>query len=288
MLGAIPYRTFPTISLGPFNVRTFGLMVGVGVIVGAVIAGRYAERFGLEREQTYLLAVVLVVAGVVGSRLTWDVTHWDEIDGPLDLIAVWKGGLQFTGGFIAAIAAGYPWFRRWDRLTRWRMIDAYALGLTAGLALGRVGCTAVGEHFGGRSDFFLAVRYNRTPFPGDLREPLLGEGTANAVPVTEGLTFHQTAIYELLYLLVLFAVLYVVLHRRPAPPAGTGMGVFCAFYAVARGLSDFLRVNDERTLGLTGAQWLAVALVPTAIWILAKVRPANATLDDNPPAELST
>lgn len=264
MLAAIPYTTFPDIELGPLTLRTFGLMVGAGVLLGAWIAGRYIEaNAGVAREETYRMATVLVVAGVVGARLTFVASHWEQVDSPLDVIAVWEGGLQFSGGFLGAIVFGIPFFRRWDRRTRWIALDGYAYGLSLGLAVGRIGCYAVGEHFGRTTDFFLATRYEG----GSVREPTLG-GT----PLSVGTTFHNTALYEFLYLLVLFGVLGLLLRRRPSP--GTLIGVFCAYYGVARFASDTLRVNDERVAGLTGAQFLALGLVLASIWILVRVRPS--------------
>ncbi len=76
--------------------------------------------------------------------------------------------------------------------------------------------------------------------------------------------------YELLWMLLLFGILTLLIRRKPAP--GTLMGVFCLYYGVARGLSDFLRVNDETVLGLTGAQWMCLLLIPTGIWVLTRVR----------------
>lgn len=266
MIAVIPYETFPKVVLGPVELRTFGLMVGIGVLVGAWVAARYIEqRTETSRDDVYRLATWLVVAGVVGARLTWDVTHWSEIHSPLDLVAVWKGGLQFSGGFLAAVLVGMPTFRRWTRTVRWHNLDGYAFGLTIGLALGRVGCISVGEHFGSRSSWLLAVRYDG----GSVREATLG-----SIPLVKGMEFHNTAVYELLWMLVLFGLLAVLARRRPAP--GVLMGVFCLYYGVARGLSDFLRVNDDTVLGLTGAQWMCVALIPAGIWILTRVRRAAA------------
>src|SRR3954470_24193828 len=125
VLAAIPYETFPKISLGPIELRTFGLMVGLGVLVGAFVAARYIERRGVPRDETYALATRMVLFGVVGARITWVLTHTDKINSPLDVVALWKGGLQFSGGFIAAVIAGYPTFRRWSRALRWRTIDGY-------------------------------------------------------------------------------------------------------------------------------------------------------------------
>jgi prolipoprotein diacylglyceryl transferase len=273
VLAAIPYTTFPTIELGPLNLRTFGLMVALGVLLGAWIAANYAERFGVSRDETYRVATWMVLAGIIGSRLTWAATHTDEIENPIDVIAIWEGGIQFSGGFIAAIIVGLPFFKRWSKVVRWRVLDAYALGLSIGLALGRVGCYSVGEHFGRTSDFFLASRYDG----GEVREPLLGD-----VPLTEGTTFHNTSLYEFLYMVLLFAILggIVLLARRRGREVtpGTLVGVFVVYYGVARLLSDSLRVNDERVAGLTGAQWMCVALIPAGAWILWKVRPRLAAL----------
>ncbi|HET7721849.1 MAG TPA: prolipoprotein diacylglyceryl transferase family protein, partial [Acidimicrobiales bacterium] len=186
MLAAIPYTTFP--ELGP--IRTFGLFVGIGVLVGAWIAGRYLEeRAGIDREESYRMATRLVVAGVIGARLTYVVSHLEDMDSIIDPFAVWEGGLQFSGGFAGAIVFGIPFFRRWDKRQRWIALDGYAFGLSLGLAIGRIGCYSVGEHFGRLSSFPLAVRYDG----GSVRESTIGD-----VPLVEGMTFHQTALYEFL------------------------------------------------------------------------------------------
>jgi phosphatidylglycerol:prolipoprotein diacylglycerol transferase len=266
VLAAVPYTTFPTISLGPLELRTFGLMVAIGVLAGTWLGATYAERFGVDRELIYRLGSRMVLAGVIGARLTWVVTHLDQIDSPIDVIAVWEGGLQFAGGFLAALAVGIPQFLRWDRITRWHMLDAGAVGVTLGAAFGRIGCYAVGEHFGGETSFFLASRYDG----GELREPFLGD-----IPLQEGMTFHNTSLYEAVWLFVLVALLWWALHRRPDPVPGTAAAMFLFLYAIARFVFDALRVNDERVLGLTGAQWMCVAMIPIGVWVVTRALPRN-------------
>ncbi|HEX6165635.1 MAG TPA: prolipoprotein diacylglyceryl transferase family protein [Acidimicrobiales bacterium] len=274
MLAAIPYTTFPTIELGPLNLRTFGLMVALGVLVGSWIAAAYGERFGVSRDETYRVATWMVLAGIVGSRLTWAATHTDQIENPVDVIAIWEGGIQFSGGFICALIVGLPFFRRWSRVLRWRLLDGYALGFSLGLALGRVGCYAVGEHFGRTTDFFLASRYDG----GEVREPTLGDE-----PLVVGTTFHNTSLYEFLYLVVLFGLLggLVLAARRRGRDVspGTLVGVFTLVYGVCRLISDSFRVNDERVAGMTGAQWMCLVMVAAGAWILVTVRPRLAALD---------
>lgn len=274
-LAAIPYKTMPVIELGPLTLRTFGLMTALGVVLGVWYAAVHAEQYGMTRDDTYRLGTRMVVAGVIGARLTWVLTHLDQIDSFIDVIAVWEGGLQFSGGFIVAMAVGLPTFLSWNRLQRWQLLDGFAVAVPLGAAFGRLGCLSVGEHFGGESSFFLATRFegsiNLPPGEAAVRESTLGPDGPTVVP---GISFLNPALYEMVSLFVLFAVLAWSIRRRPAP--GTIGGIFLIGYAVQRFAWDAMRVNDERVAGMTGAQWMCLAMVPIGIYVLARVRPANA------------
>jgi phosphatidylglycerol---prolipoprotein diacylglyceryl transferase len=259
-LAAIPYTTFPNIELGPISLRTFGLMFALGVVVGVSLAVRWGERYGVSGDEVVSLATRMVVAGVIGSRITWVLTNLDSVDSPLDAFAIWQGGLQYSGGFVAALIVGYPTFRHWSTLTKGRMLDAACLGLTVGIIIGRVGCYSVGEHFGGTTTFFLGTRY---------------DGGVTREPVALGQVIYNTALYEALLLIPLAALLFWLMRRGAAP--GTAAGVFGIWYSVCRFSLDFLRVNDETVLGLTGAQWTClVVVIPLAVYVLLRVRPRMA------------
>lgn len=277
MFAGIPYQTFPDFDLGPLTIRTFGLFVGLGVLVGAWVAARYVEQWGVPREETYSLATRMVIAGIIGSRVTWVLSHLDQIDSPIDVIAIWEGGIQFSGGFIAAILFGFPTFRRWSTKLRWRSLDGYALGLTIGLAIGRIGCYSVGEHFGRTTEFFLGTTYEG----GSTQEDFIGDER-----LVEGMTFHNTSLYEFAHLLVLFGLMQLLRLRarqqgRELRP-GTLMGVFVLWYGIGRFLTDLVRINDETVLGLTGAQWMTVVLIPVGLWVLLRVRPRAAAAPEDP------
>jgi phosphatidylglycerol---prolipoprotein diacylglyceryl transferase len=283
VLASIPYTTFPDIELGPLTLRTFGLMVALGVLIGARLGSDYGERFGINREDTYRTGTLMVLAGIIGSRLTWAATHTESIHNPVDVIAIWRGGIQFSGGFIAALIVGMPMFRKWARVQRWHVLNGYAWGLTIGVAIGRIGCYSVGEHFGRQSDFFLATRYDG----GEVREPFLGD-----TPLVPGMTFHNTALYEGLLMFGLFIVMtgMILWARRKGTEVlpGTLVAVFMLWAGISRFYTDSLRVNDERVAGLTGAQWMSLVMVPYGIYVLVRVRPALRKLvgtDGKPLAE---
>jgi phosphatidylglycerol:prolipoprotein diacylglycerol transferase len=249
----IPYWTFPTIDIGPLTIRVFGLMVALGMIVGIVVAARRNERFGVPRGETERVGFWLVVIGLVGARAAWVLTNTERIDSPVDVIAVWEGGLQFTGGFVAAALAAPLLTRSWPKGRRWAFLDGAVLGLAIGQAIGRIGCYAVGEHLGGETDFFLGVTYRG--------------GTTIEGPLEVGVTYHNTALYEFLWLIPIVVVL-VVLDRRGSRP-GIMTATFAVLYGTARFLTDFLREFDTTLAGLTGAQYGSLALIAVGIYLFA-------------------
>lgn len=268
LLAAIPYRTYQTLTLGPFSFQTFGLMAILGISVGSVVAMRYAaRRRDLDPWQVHWASARLTIAGLVGARTSWVLSHLDEIDSPLKTIAIWDGGMQFSGGFLGAILVGSLVFRSWSRRDTWVVVDGLGLGLTVGLFFGRIGCYLVGEHYGRLSDAWYAVRFE----DGTVREPAVGHQV-----LVPGVTFLHPALYEMGLLLVLGATMAVVARRRPT--AGTLMAIFCFGYGTGRFLLDLLRVNDDRVLGLTGAQYLMIGIVAGGAWLTMRVIPRQRAL----------
>ncbi|MFC5382601.1 prolipoprotein diacylglyceryl transferase [Aquipuribacter nitratireducens] len=255
----IPYVPFPTIELGPVTIQVFGLCVAVGVLLGGLVTARRNARLGIPTEQTEKIVIALVVVGVIGSRLLWVLTNLDAIESPVDVIAVWDGGLQFSGGFISALLVSPLLVRGMSSAQRWHLLDGAAIGLALGLAIGRIGCYAVGEHLGGTTSSPLGITYQGTP--GDTVEG----------PLVLGETYWSLPVLEFLYVMAIFVVM-VLVDRRGEYGAGTLAGIFSVGYAITRFLSDFLRTYDDTVYGLTGAQYMCLALFPVGLWFLRSAR----------------
>jgi len=262
----IPYVPFPTIDVGPLTIQVFGLCVAAGVLLGGWLTARRNATLGIATEDTERIVVWLVVAGVVGARLLWVLTNLSAIDSPIDVVAVWEGGLQFSGGFIAALALSPYLVRKLSRDQRWHMMDGAAIGLAVGLMGGRIGCYAVGEHFGGTTVFPLGITYQGTP--GDTIEG----------PLVVGETYWSLPVLEFGYVGVILAVL-VLLDRRGRSGAGTLAGVFGVGYAVCRFASDFLRDYDPTVYGFTGAQYMTMVLLPVGVFFLLSARRRESPVD---------
>ena len=246
----IPYRTFPTFKVGPLTLHTFGLFVAAGLFVGAVVMIRHVRRNGLPTAEIERLAFWIILAGVVGARVAFVLSHPGGFSSrPWAVVALWEGGLEFSGGFIASTAVVLWWLRRHPEVPGLVLADGIVLGLAVGLAIGRIGCYSVGEHLGRETTFPLAVHY-------------LG-GVTREGPIRIGAHIHNTALYEILLLLPLIALMFWMRRR------GVGRGwltiTFLLWYGVQRFATDVFRAYDDRVLGLTGAQFLCLGLVAAGL-----------------------
>lgn len=261
----IPYRTFPQFHLGPVPVHTFGLFVGLGILAGSSVFLRDARRRGMDADALGSLVWWILIAGFVGARLLFVAAHLPRfVDRPWAVVAVWEGGLEFSGAFIVAAALVLWWLRRHPGVDGRALADGVVLGLAIGLAIGRAGCYSVGEHLGGTTSFPLAVHY-------------LG-GVTREGPIPVGAHIHNTALYEMLLLLPLIGLLFVIRRRHASP--GWATATFLLWYGVQRFSTDFLRTYDRTVFGLTGAQYVCIGLVIAGAIVARRVRRRGAARED--------
>jgi phosphatidylglycerol:prolipoprotein diacylglycerol transferase len=157
---------------------------------------------------------------------------------------------------LIAIPLIWWWARRHPAAPGLTISDGIVLGLVPGLMIGRIGCYAVGEHLGHTTTFFLGVRY-------------LG-GVTREGPIAVGSVIHNTALYEIILLAPLAALLFAEARRRVRP--GVMTATFLIWYGVQRFSTDFLRAYDERVFGLTGAQYLCIGMVAAGLVLVWRLR----------------
>ena len=249
----------PEVHLGPLTLAWHGLTIAVGILIGMVVASRYARARGLDVERVQTLVIILVVAGIAGSRLLYLAQH-----DPAGLVnpADWIGtrGFSFYGALVAAPAAAAVYLRR-KQLTL-RYLDALAAGFPVGMAIGRVGDLINGEHYGGVTDAPWGVRY--TNAEAEVPEP--------------GLVYHSGGLYEIVLALAMVAILTPLWSRLRSPTAL--LFATTLLYSVGRFFMFFARDDSGTTLGLKGAQWLSLVIaLASAIALWRAVRLAASQRD---------
>jgi phosphatidylglycerol:prolipoprotein diacylglycerol transferase len=239
----IPWFELPSLSLGPFTVQSIGILAALGILAGVSLAARAARKLRRDPRVIHDFVLIGVLSGVVAGHLVHlFFYHPEELAEPWRILTFWEG-LSSMGGLAGAVVAAVVFFQV-RRVRFGDYADAFALGTAPGWGTARIGCFTVHDHPGVRSDFLLAVR-----FPDGPR--------------------HDLGLYEAILLLSIGAVLWA-LHRRGILRSLL-LALLALAYGVGRFLLDFLRASDvayadARYLGLTPAQYAAIALVADALW----------------------
>ncbi len=238
--------------------HAYGLLITAGFVVGVLAAGRAARRAGIDADTITGLCFWLVMAALVGSRVAYVVATPSEFahGGWPRIFAVWRGGLVFYGGFLAA-AATAVWYARRHGLRFFAVADLLAPPLALGHAIGRVGCFLAGCCFGRPSSGPFGVRF---PDGAIAFQDMVSRGTlAQAADATPPL--HPTQLYEAAVELVLFVALTRFAPRKRFD--GQVVSLWLLAYAPARFAIEALRGDPVR--GFVGplsiAQALSIAFV---------------------------
>ena len=253
------------LSLGPIQIHWYGLtyLVAFGLFLWLanlrVRQPWYAQAGWTRRDIEDLLfwgVLGVVLGGRIGYALFYKFDHY--LANPLEILAVWKGGMSFHGGMLGVIIAMVLFAKRRGR--PWLQVtDLIAPCVPTGLASGRIGNFINGELWGRPADPSL---------PWAMVFPQSGSDVPR----------HPSQLYQFaLEGLLLFGLLWV--YARAPRKTGQVSGAFLVGYGVLRFVSEYFREPDShlglRALDLSQGQWLCVpmVLIGMVLWLSAKTSP---------------
>jgi phosphatidylglycerol:prolipoprotein diacylglycerol transferase len=277
-------------EIGPLRINSFGLMLGIGFILGSYILSLELKRKKLDPNLASNITIIAVVFGILGAKLLHVIEHTFEYWGTplLDI----KGqlfsfsGLTWYGGLILGMAAitvyvvrkKIPFLKIWDGL-------GVALILAYGVA--RLGC-----HFAGDGDYGVPTKLpwgtiyaNGTAKPTGMlkeyfdthpeersawsydslqvifsRKDRLGYEVNQFDEVTP---LHPTPVYEMILGIIGFLIMLRL--RRNEYPDGKIFMIYLMLASTFRFIVEFLRLQPKLLFGLSEAQLIAIALFVVGI-----------------------
>ena len=250
------------LALGPVQIHWYGLtyLAAFGLFywlaTRRILQPVYAARGWTPREVEDLLfygIVGVILGGRLGYVLFYKPAHY--LAHPMEVFAVWKGGMAFHGGLLGVIAA-MLWFAH-SRQRPWLQVaDFVAPCVPTGLAAGRVGNFINGELWG---------RFSSPDLPWGMVFPHSGSMLAR----------HPSQVYQfLLEGLLLFVLLW--LYARKERKQGQVAAMFLLGYGVFRFIAEFFREPDSflglLPLGMSMGQWLCLPMMGGGIvlWLWAQ------------------
>ena len=247
------------LQLGPLAVRWYGLMYLAGFVAFLLLGKRRAAKqpwhgiSGLDVDDLLTWGVLgVIVGGRLGQVLFYEPGYY--LAHPLEILAVWKGGMSFHGGFLGVLTAMALWGRRRGK-SFFEVTDFIAPLVPLGLMAGRIGNFINGELWGRVADASL-------PW-------------AMVFPHVDALPRHPSPLYQAAGEgLLLFVLLWLYSSRRR--PRGAVSGLFLIGYGVLRSAAEFFREPDAGIFGLSYTvsmgQWLSLPMIAVGIYLIARGR----------------
>ncbi|MGI4935538.1 MAG: prolipoprotein diacylglyceryl transferase [Janthinobacterium lividum] len=245
-------------SLGPLAVRWYGLMYLLAftqfIMLGRVrIRQPHIAAAGWRREDLDDMLLYGVLGVVLGGRLG-EVLFYNPayyFSHPLEIFAVWKGGMSFHGGFLGVLFAMWLWGRKTGHRLM-QVMDFIAPLVPLGYAFGRIG------------------NFINAELPGRIASADLP--WAMIWPNVDNLPRHPSPIYQALVDGVLLFVVLWLYARKPRPYLAVS-GLFALGYGTARFFTEYFRIPDyEVHLGgwtISAGQMLSLPMVVLGIILLA-------------------
>jgi len=251
-------------AVGKIPIYSYGVMLGLSLVVGWYLTLGLAERDGLPKETMANNYVVTAIAAVAGARILYILTNLNEFDSLASMFAMRRGGLVAYGGFLGGLAGSF-FFLRHHKIPLLPWADVAVPSLASGLMITRIGCYLFGCDFG---------QPLSSGAPGFLKKlgtfPHWAEGTlehGSGAPAwvehtkpewaalhpglsplthtsTESYPVHPTQLYESLVGLGLLGLL--LWARRKQKFRGEIFFLFAFAYGVCRYLLEILRDDAER------------------------------------------
>jgi phosphatidylglycerol:prolipoprotein diacylglycerol transferase len=251
----------------PVPIYSYGVMLGTAMVVGWFLALRLARNDGIGNEAAGAVYMWTAVWAIVGARLLYVITQYQEFENPFQVLMLNRGGLVAYGGMIGGFfASWYTCRKRRIQLLRWA--DASAPSVVLGTAITRVGCLLFGCDYGRPTDVPWAIRFpkGRPAWTDHVSNHGLSQDAPYSLPV------HPTQVYEVLVGLSLFGLLMYL--RRVRRFSGQvflgwvlGYGVLRSVIEVFRGDADRGRVGWLSTSQMIGVLSVAAGLVLLAVLV---------------------
>lgn len=242
--------------IGPVSISPFGVMLMLAFLAAAWQLSRGLVRTGAgDSEDAWAITWAAVLGGIIGAKAYYAMLYQDW------RLLFSRAGLVWYGGFVLG-AILVLWVVRRRQLPVAGTLDATALALALGYAIGRIGCFLVGDDYGVPSDLPWAMAFpvGLPPTTAWNLEQAFGVAVpAGAAPDTL-LRVHPTQLYETFTVLLIWGLGLLLLRRGVR--RGTVALTTVALLAVERFGVEFLRAKDDRFLGgLTLAQGISLAVL---------------------------
>ena len=280
-LGITIEHMVSSVNVFGFRIAFYGIIIGIGMLLGIMLAAWDAEDRGLGEDVIYDHVFWVIVIGIMGARLYYVFFQWDAYkDDLLQILNLRAGGLAIYGGVIAGLTTMYVLCRR-KKLSFLDVADSLMLAVLVGQILGRWGNFFNCEAFGRYTESLFAMRIrkaivNPIMIDAELLEHIIIENG------TEYIQVHPTFLYESFWNFCL--LMFLLWYRKRKKFTGEIFLLYLCGYGLGRCIIEGLRTDSLLIpgTGIAVSQLLAGTCFVVSLFLIllgrkrAVLKPAEA------------
>lgn len=236
------------IDFGPIQIYWYSIIVFVGLLVGSIIIFKEARKRKISEEFLINLICDSIIIGIIGARLYYVLFNLSYyLHNPLEIFAIWNGGLAIHGGIFAALIFIIIYCKK-NKINILQTLDVVVVGLIIGQAIGRWG------------NFFNAEAYGQITTLSTLQSQGIPKFIIDGMYIL-GEYRQPTFLYESIWCLAGFIALLVI-RKCKYLKRGQLTGFYLIWYGLARFVIEAMR-SDSLMLGN-----VKIAQVVSVIFVL--------------------
>ncbi len=266
------------LRLGPIEIRYYGLMYALAFLIGIHFAKKESKDFNLKEDFIENYAIIAIISGLLGARLYYVLFNLDYyLSKPLEILAVWQGGMAIHGGILGGILGTYI-FSLKHKVSLWKMTDLAAPYLMFGQSIGRFGNFMNGEVHGVPTFTPWSVIFSNNKFyewynsyqtlslEAQMKfKELVPWGVVFPPNSPAGSEFPNVAIHPaMLYELVLNFIAFLslmYLRKKKNLKVGILSFIYIIEYSLIRTFVSFFRAEDLMLGGFRAPHLISIVLI---------------------------
>ncbi|MBO4897744.1 MAG: prolipoprotein diacylglyceryl transferase [Clostridia bacterium] len=229
------------------GIRWYALLILTGIIVACIVGFREYKRLGGDIDHVYNMLLYCIPISIICARIYYVLFTFKEYDSFWDMLKIWEGGIAIYGAVIGAAAVVIIYCKR-HKLSIPLHLDLAAIGFMLGQMIGRWGNFVNGEAYGRPTDLPWRM-------------------------VVNGVCAHPTFLYESLWLLIGFLLIYF--NRKKNYFEGKTACLYLIWYGTGRAFIETLRTDSLMLGPVRVSSLLSVLLVIFAIVAFFKLKYRN-------------
>lgn len=222
------------------TIRFYGVIIAFGFILAVLFGGRMAYKWKMDLNKMLDVLLYGTLAGIIGARLYYVIFEWNSYKNDLlSIFRIWEGGLAIYGGIIGGIVAAYFVCKK-NGLNFLKLLDLFGMSVLIGQGIGRWGNFTNQEAFGINTELPWGMWSEKISNYINVNYATL---SANGIDMEASKPVHPTFLYESLWCLLGFLILYIVCKRFRKFDGQLILG-YGVIYGLERAVVEGLRTDS--------------------------------------------